>query len=281
MKLICVCIVAFFANYRAQAYPSSFRVQPHLESEFRFKSVTNISIVILHFTQHYDYKILLRAGPADNQLTIQLKILQIDDILENPTKKDLDALQFPFIIEINGDGDYSSLITTTEETKFSLVQKENVATLLAYNQTEISQGFKSTINTNASVWNKKDTPFGYCNNEFYTAEYAKSYVLTMATNRRECTGKVQGGLLDNFGWNISDDSKLKYTFEMQKITSQFEKVGVSIVMDVNSIPPAHVTVEQHLEFIGYMREMQELDLSKLENRIFKNKEEASIQANKI
>lgn len=237
-----------------------------MESEFHYHSITNIKIVILHFTQLYDLKVVTKPGPMSNQIVVQFEDVQVDDSLENPSETDLRALNLPFIIEINNDGSFAGMVSSPEETKFSLMQKENVAALLVYNQTEISQGFKQSLGSNSTVFLENETPLGHCSSEYATRDIGASYILDVQTTREGCNGTVSGGMLDNFGVHIAHDSEFHYSFQMRKITSQFERADVSLKLNVNTFPKAKVSVKQHVDFLRFRDISNNISLANIVTR---------------
>lgn len=265
-SIIHATLISTFCVIVTATIPATFPLKSNYETEFSFESSTKISFGIAQIQQKYSYNVFVGKGPESNQLVVTLKNPTVDDRLSKPKPIDLKNLQTPFLINVNRDGEWISIATTPGESKISLEQKENIATILTNNETEYVE-LKNNLKAKPQgdpVWSVDDTPLGDCTSQNLLETSELSETVHTKASRSNCTGSPKGGLLDNFGIDISQDSEFGFSMTTDKATGKFNKAELVIVMRVLTLPPADVRVHQQLDFVGYREAAEsEFDLAQL------------------
>lgn len=265
LSFVFLITVAVFSTIVNAAIPANFPLKNNYETEFAFQSNTKISFGVAQLQQKYNYNIIVRKSSSADQLLVSLENPEVNDRLGKPKKNDLDALQLPFLVNVNSDGEWVSIVTSPSETKISLEQKENIATMLTYNETDnkyLSSELKK-LPANEPFWVVDETPLGDCSSQNTLETNDESEIIYMKATRSNCTGTPKGGLLDNFGIDISSDSEFEYHFVTDKTNHKFTKAELSIKMGVLTAPPADVKVQQQLNFVKYREITNDIDVSGL------------------
>lgn len=237
---------------------TSFR---NVEDVFKFTSDLRTSMFVVQMSASYNYDVIVLKSDDGNRLNVKIENVQYRDKMDNPSEDDIKALQIPFIVELDGEGDWEKVIVSPKDNKFSLDHKDTLLTLMTFNQSQITEALKEVDadvrDLDSSV---EDTPLGQCSIDSKIIPNDSGFEIEFGTRRNQCKGQSEFMMM---GSEASPDSvfTMKMAFENQPI--RFKKAQLFMDIVIETSPKIKVKTHYSYQFMEHRPVTSVLDLSEV------------------
>lgn len=232
------------------------------EGVFKYSSDIRASVVIVQMAATYNYDVVVRRDSSKNRLIAKIENIVYSDKMDDPTAEDIAALQIPFIVDLNEDGDWDRITISPKDNKFSMDQKDTILSLMTFNQTKISDVLSGDDNNTQDISSEIDeTPLGNCTLELDVTKLEDGdFEFGFSAKRTDCNGKSEFEIDGN---EVTPDSVfgIKIRFSSNPIT--FKRAQLSMNVGIDTSPKMRVKGNFIYEFEHSRPATKPLDLDEL------------------